>query len=240
LATSIRQIAEHSDARLAGELICELLPAQCQLVKGPLAYVLKIDELGEVHVRLDGAPASVKRVSPQTPLPPVGWGKPAFSLEGPAAAFAELAAGGTRRRRSGLRVHGSRRGVRRLLAARRTPLALYDLVEADIRVWPGLLLLALSAAVDPEWTRGQHFVIAFAVEGQPSAVLYVQVRDGEALAVARVRGEQPVSTVHLSERGFMCLFAGAPLPAGETVLVEGPARPLDLLLGWSDRAQGLT
>jgi len=46
--------------------------------------------------------------------------------------------------------------------------------------------------------------------------------------------------VRLGERAFMCMFAGAPLPAGERVLVEGETGPLELLIEWSDRAQGRT
>jgi hypothetical protein len=102
--------------------------------------------------------------------------------------------------------------------------------------------LALSEAIPPEWTVGHGFVLAFAIEGPPgssSATLYAQVRDGSALAVTRVRGERPLSIVRLSERAFQCMFAGAPLPLGEQVLVEGPTEPLQLLLGWSDRVQGL-
>jgi hypothetical protein len=141
-----------------------------------------------------------------------------------------------------VKAHGSRRKLRRLLSARREPLALSDLAEAGVQVWPGLLLLALSEAIPPEWTKGHSFVLAFAVQSPPappSATLYVQARDGQPLAVTRVRAQAPLSTVNLSERAFLCVLAGAPLPPGEQVLAQGPAQPLELLLEWSDRAQGL-
>jgi hypothetical protein len=242
LAPAIRKVAEKHDPKLAGELICELLPAQ--RVKRPLAYSLSIQGLGDVQVRLDGERVTVRRPSPGNggASDPTQTERGAFLLEGPAAAFAELAAGAVGRSLSGVKVRGSRRRLRRLLAARRQPLALSDLVETDVQVWPGLLLLALSEAIDPLWTKGHRFVLAFEIQNPPtppSATLYVQVRDGEPIAVSRVRGEPPASTVQLSERAFTCALAGAPLPPAEQVLVEGPSEPLALLLGWSDRAQGL-
>jgi hypothetical protein len=260
LAPAIRRVAEERDAKLAGELVCELLPAQ--RVKRALTYTLRIEGLGDVQVRLEGERAAVRRPSAGTIVAPGAGGsgqaaggqaagvqasgergshseRGAFLLEGPASAFAELAAGGTGRRLPGVKVHGSRRKLRRLLAARRAPLALSDLADAGIQVWPGLLLLALAQAIDSQWTKGHSFVLAFAIEGQPSATLYVQVRNGEPIEVTRVRGEQPLSTVRLSERAFVCVLSGAPLPSSEQVLVEGPLEPLTLLLGWSDRAQGL-
>jgi hypothetical protein len=242
LAPAIRRVAEERDPKLAGELICELLPAQ--RVKRALTYTLRIEGLGDVQVRVEGERATVRRPSAASAAPPGETPAPApergaFLLEGPAAAFAELAAGGAGRRLPGVKVRGSRRRLRRLLAASRTPLALSDLAERGVQVWPGLLLLALSEAIDPQWTKGHSFVLAFAVEGPPPATLYVQVRDGEPLAVTRVRGEQPRSTVNLSERAFVCMLSGAPLPPAEQVLVDGPPEPLALLLGWSDRAQGL-
>jgi hypothetical protein len=249
LAPAIRRVAEERDPKLAGELICELLPAQ--RVKRALTYTLRIEGLGEVQVRVEGGRTTVRRPSAGSATSsgePGGGGRRfdsergAFLLEGSAAAFAELAAGGAGRRLPGVKVHGSRRKLRRLLAARRAPLALSDLAESGIQVWPGLLLLALSEAIDPQWTKGHSFVLAFVIQSPPtppSATLYVQVRDGEPIAVTRVRSEQPLSVVSLSERAFLCVLSGAPLPAAERVLIEGPSEPLALLLGWSDRAQGL-
>ncbi len=240
LAPAIRRVAERHDAKLAAELVCELLAAQGSLLKRPLTYTLRIEGLEDVQVHIEDGRATVRRLSAAGSAG--GRDRGAFLLEGAAADFAELAAGGTGRRLSGVRVRGSRRRARRLLAARRLPLELSDLAEADIRVWPGLLLLALAEAIPPEWTVGHSFVLAFAIESpptSPSATIYVHVRDGASIAVTRVRGEQPLSTAQLSERTFLCMLAGAPLPPAEQVLVDGPEGPLRLLLGWSDRIQGL-
>ncbi len=242
LAPAIRRVAERHDAKLAAELICELLSAQGPLLKRALTYTLRIEGLEDMQVQIDAGRAVVRRLAGSEGAG--GKEQGAFLLEGPAADFAELAAGGVERRRlAGVKVRGSRRRARKLLAARRQPLELSDLAEADIRVWPGLLLLALSEAVPPEWTAGHSFLLAFAIESppaSPSATIYVQARDGAPLAVTRVRGEHPPAcTIHLSERTFLCMLAGAPLPPGEQVLVDGSREPLLMLLGWSDRVQGL-
>ncbi len=240
LAPAIRRVAERHDTKLAAELICELLAAQGSLLKRPLLYTLRIEGLEDVQVHIDGGRATVRRLGAAGDAGSRDRGS--FLLEGAAADFAEFAAGGAGRRLAGVRVRGSRRRARRLIAARRLPLELSDLAEADIRVWPGLLLLVLSEAIPAEWTVGHNFVMAFAIESPPaapSATIYVQVRDGASIAVTRVRAEPPLCTVRLSERAFLCMLAGAPLSLAEQVLVDGPEGPLRLLLGWSDRIQGL-
>ncbi len=249
LAPAIRRVAERRDARLAGELIAELLPAQRVVIGGPLSYRLRIAELdGPLLVRMGDGAATVQRPAAGGPAPGATPGRSAaqdvdFLLEGRAADFAELAAGGARRRLRGVRLRGARRPARSLRRARRQPLALWDLAAAGVDVWPGLLLLALAEGIDPRWTTGQRFTAAFSIEGPAltaSATVYVGVRDGEPLAVTRAPGEQPAVIARLSERAFTCMVAGTPLPAGERILVEGDRGALERLIGWIDRAQGLS
>jgi hypothetical protein len=237
LAAAIRGIAEHRDARLAAELVAELLPAQRLVVDRPLSYGLRIAELDTDWRATFGHGRSEigsLAVAPKDEL--------AFELQGRAADFAELAAGGAGRRLPGVAVRGSRRRVRALRRARRRPLALWDLASAGIDVWPGLLLLALAEAIDPGWSVGERFTIAFAIEesrpAPANATLYVQVCDGAPLAVTSAPRESPAATVRLGERAFMCMLAGAPLPIGERILVDGDPGPLELLIEWADRAQG--
>ncbi len=177
-----------------------------------------------------------------------------FLLEGPAAAFAEVAAGGSRlsawRPPAGLRVRGGRRRAKRLLAGRKEPLALSGLESAGVTVWPGLLLLALAEAIDPASTTGHSFTVVFAIEGQQSAELQVQALHGRPLAVTRGQAQQAAAeeqraagvpgqtTVHLSERGFARLITAQDL-AGESVRIEGDQAPLQTLLSWTDRVQGI-
>ena len=237
LAPAIRRVAERRDPKLAAELITELLAAQQLVLKRPLSYELRVAEReGRWHVQVGPGRAHVGI------RPAPGEVGVDFTLEGRAAAYAELAAGGAGRRLPGLRVDGSRRGLRALRRARRRPLALWDLAEAGIDVWPGLLLLALAEAIDPRWSAGRSFTVAFAIASPTAPAgdtgVYVQVRDGAALAVTSAPREPPATTVRASERALTCMLAGAPLPAGETILVEGDTDLLELLIEWVDRAQG--
>jgi hypothetical protein len=243
LAPAIRQMAEHGSGRLAGELIIELLPAQAPLVKGTLRYLLRIEELGGFEVELTEGSASVRSVGKADGDGPSF--DTDFTLEGPAAAFAEFAGGGVQRRPRGLRVPGRRRRARRLFSERRKPVSLADLADSGVQVWPGLLLAALAEAVDPAWTITDTFTVAFSIEGHQSALLDVGVRAGLPLRVTRVQGERapdqpaPVVTVRLGERGFMQMISGKPLPEGERVLLQGDAAALERLLAWTDRVQGI-
>jgi hypothetical protein len=237
LAAAIRGIAEHRDARLAAELITELLSAQRLVIERPLSYGLRLAELDTdwcatfAHGRSE---IGVLAITPEHDLD--------FELRGRAADFAELAAGGTGRRLPGIELHGSHRRLRALRRARRRPLALWDLASAGIDVWPGLLLLALAEAIDPTWSAGEHFAIAFEIEqSRPAsahATLHVLVHDGARLAVTSTPSEPPLTTVRLGERAFMCMLAGAPLPVGKHILLDGDPGPLERLIEWADRAQG--
>lgn len=233
LAPALRRVAERHDPKLAGELISELLPAQGLVVEGPLTYRAKIEELGAFDLTIERGRTTVEHTEPDVSS------KVDFTLEGPATAFSELAGGGAGRKLVGLRVRGSRRKARRVLVARRPPVALSDLARAGISLWPGLVLLALAEAIDPAWTLGHRFVVGFAIESHPDAVLYVRVCDGEPIVVTPVCGEQPQSTAHMSEAAFLCVISGVPVPNGQGVLLEGESQALELLLDWADRAQGL-
>ncbi len=145
LAPAIRRLAAQRDAKLAAELVIELIPAQRQVVDGSLNYEIKINELGTFYVALDPVQTTISR-EPR--------GSVDFSLEGSVAAFSEIAAGGVSRRRPGLRIRKGRRRARGLLKARRQPVALADLATGQIDVWPGLLLLVMAEAIDPSWTTG--------------------------------------------------------------------------------------
>jgi hypothetical protein len=237
LAAAIRAIAERRDARLAAELITELLPAQRLVVDRPLSYGLGIAELDTRWRATFGHGRSDIGVLPAAEKSDLD-----FELRGRAVDFAELAAGGAGRRLRGIEVRGNRRRLRTLRRARRRPLELWDLASAGIDVWPGLLLLALAEAIDPRWSVGQRFTIAFEIEQSPegpvSATLHVQARDGAPLGVSSAPRESPAATVRLGERAFMCMLAGTPLPVGARILVDGDPGPLELLIEWSDRAQG--
>jgi hypothetical protein len=231
LAPAIRRLAAQRDAKLAAELVIELIPAQREIVDGPLNYEIKIGELGTFYVTLEPGQATISR-EPR--------GSVDFSLEGPVAAFSELAAGGAGRRYPGLRLRKGKRRARRFLKARRQPIALADLAAAGVDVWPGLLLLAMAEAIDASWTTGRRFELAFDIQDAPGIVIYVRVCDGESILVSRTAVGQPVATISLSGHALICLLAGAQPPAEHRTLVTGDVTSVDMFLQWTARAQGLS
>ncbi|HTD57265.1 MAG TPA: hypothetical protein VK672_00070 [Solirubrobacteraceae bacterium] len=231
LAPAIRRLATQRDAKLAAELVIELIPAQRDLVEQPLNYEIKIGELGTFYVTLDPGQATISR-EPR--------GSVDFSLEGPVAAFSELAAGGASRRHPGLRIRKGRRRARRFLKSRRQPVALADLAVAGVDVWPGLLLLAMAEAIDPSWTSGRRFELAFEIEETAGIVIYVRVADGESIQVSRTAAGAPAATISLSGHALICLLAGTQPPIEHRTLVSGDITSVDMFLQWTARAQGLT
>lgn len=231
LAPAIRRLAAQRDAKLAAELVIELLPAQAEIVEKPVSYEIEIHELGAFFVTLDPGHATISREAA---------GPVDFALEGSVAAFSELAAGGAARRQKGLRIRKGRRGARRFMKLRRRPIALADLAVANVDVWPGLLLLAMSEAIDPSWTTGRRFELAFEIQGQPGLIIYVRVCDGEPVHVSRTPSGHPVARIELSGYALICLLAGAPAAPEHTPLVTGDATSVDMFLQWTARAQGLS
>jgi hypothetical protein len=231
LAPAIRRLAAQRDAKLAAELVIELIPAQRQIVEGAVNYEIKIGELGTFFVTLEPGQATISR-EPR--------GSVDFSLEGPVAAFGELAAGGASRRHPGLRIRKGKRLARRFLKMRRQPIALADLAGAGVDVWPGLLLLAMAEAIDPAWTTGRRFELAFEIDDTSGIVIYVRVCDGEPILVSRTAVGQPVATISLSGHALVCLLAGTQPPLEHRTLVSGDVTSVDMFLQWTARAQGLT
>jgi hypothetical protein len=231
LAPAIRRLAAKRDAKLAAELVIELIPAQQQIVDSAMHYQMKVDELGTFHVALESGHAVISREASSAPLD--------FTLEGSAAAFGELAAGGASRKPAGLRIRKGRRRAKRLIKARRSPIALADLAAEGIDVWPGLLLLVMAEAIDPSWTTGRRFELAFEVEDAPGIVIYVRICDGEAIVVSRAASKQPVATVSASSHALTCLLAGMPVPPDHHASVTGDSTSVEMFLQWAARAQGL-
>ena len=126
------------------------------------------------------------------------------------------------------------------MKARRRPVGLAELGLAGAPVHPGLLLSGLAAAVEPVWTRGHRFSVAYAIGGD--GTFTVVAADGGPL---RVLPETPVSageiaaTVVVGAPAFMPVLAGQAPPAGETATVVGDRRVVDLLHTWFDLARGV-
>jgi len=200
-----------------------------------MTYSVEIEELGEYLVKLDGEHSSAKEVTSPSLEKAVD-----FQLRGNLLSVGELAAGSTAGKKiSGLKVRGSRRRARKLLRASVPPVVLGDIARAGKAIWPGLLLAAVAGAIDPEWTKGQRFVVAFRTTGESGMTVCLRVNDGQPIETLRPYNGEINATVSLSDLALTCLLARAPLPNGETPLVEGDSSALERLVRWSDRAQGL-
>jgi ribonucleoside-diphosphate reductase beta chain len=97
--------------------------------------------------------------------------------------------------------------------------------------------------IDPEWTRGHNFTVAFEISGEGGGTWYVQVRDGERVVVS---GEppngRPDGITRVSFDTFKALLAGDITPtqamSQQLTDMEDAIYPGTLLGRWIDRAQG--
>jgi predicted nucleic acid-binding Zn-ribbon protein len=234
LAPSIAAFAAQ-DPQAAGRLVVALLPVQHTVLRHPVVYALTIEEVGAFLVRARPGEVVVEPGSV-----PGGTSDIAFHLTGPAAALAQMAGGGARRRLRGTRVSGSRRQLRRLLRRLRTPIGLADARRAGVLLDPGQVLGVLGAGVDPAWTAGHDFSVVWDVRGPQGGTWTVSVAGGLPVTVTEGAPDaEPAATVHVSHGALMSLLAGEPLPPGDPATVDGDADAVALLGDWAHRVQGL-
>jgi hypothetical protein len=234
ITSALRRIADRGEAKLALEIVAELFPLRHLVVNDPMTYSVDIEELGEYLVKLDGEQSSAKKVTSPSLEKAVD-----FQLKGNLLAVGELAAGSSSGKKiSGLKVRGSRRRARKLLRASVAPVVLGDIARAGQAIWPGLLLASIAAAIDPEWTKGHRFVVAFRATGESGMTVCLRVDDGQPIEILRPYHGEVTAAISLSDLALTCLLARAPLPDGETPLLEGDSSALERLVRWSDRVQG--
>ncbi len=237
---AMRRMAE-GDPELAARLIVHSLPVAAATLPAGLRWRLQIEGLGEwmVSVPGQGAPAVVE--------PSNGHGGEQFTLETDAGGLARLASGG-----SPLAMMLSRR--LRLRGKRRKALALRHLdpdagprrmAALGIPVDPDLLYRSLPYAIDPEWTRGHRFSVAFEVLGEGGGTWVVTVDDGEVrVQPGSGNGAGPADAiVRLSLGTWMQLLRGEVTPSAAMQIgltrAEGALHPVTLIGRWADRAEGV-
>lgn len=106
---------------------------------------------------------------------------------------------------------------------------------------------SLEYLIDPEWTRGHRFTVAYEVTAsdgsQPSGTWYVEVRDGEPVRVTR---EPPGAALDATARVTLDTYRRlltrelTPSQAMQRQLtaIDGDIYPVTLLGRWIDRSQG--
>ena len=159
-----------------------------------------------------------------------------FQVSGDYAAIAQLLAAGPIRRRfsrSVARVQGNRKGIPALEALVALRLDLVALYREGVRMHPRTALTVAAELIEPEWTIGVRFCIAY--ESRWAETVYLVVDDGAPARVADEAPEGLVSTAISGQAGvFELLLTGArPLHATLT----GDEWPLTLVGKWIKRAQ---
>ncbi len=232
LAEAVVRLAA-ADPLAAARLVAGLLPVHGAVVSEELRYAVTVERLGTFGVTLARGAATVEPIER-----PAARTASAFHVEGSAAALAPLVAGGAGRRLPGVRVEGSRRRLRRVLRHLREPLQLADAAGSSVGLDPGLALAALAAAVDPAWTVGHDFTVAWLVDA-PAQVWSVRVGVGPPRVVDGVPDGGATATIRLPRSALVGVLAGLALPEGAEATVSGAVHAVALLRGWFDRAQGL-
>ncbi len=228
-----------SDPVTAGRLVLALLPAHGLVHRKRLDYDLALTGIGclQVSVPGGGRPAQVTLSdSGRSPY------EIDFTVEGDPISLARLLARGRRhvlrlpfRRRRRARISGDRDRAGALFEFVRTPLRLGQLAAAGAVLDPWLMLSLVAWMIDPDWTRGEHFTIAFAEPGGDSAPMLLHIGDGAPLSVLdSVPVGGATTQLILSAGALAGALEGRP---GTVEAIRGETRPLAVLQGWIERAQ---
>jgi ribonucleoside-diphosphate reductase beta chain len=228
-----------SDPELAARLIIQSLPAAAADLPEGLSYRLELENLGAWTVSSLGGRAKVAEV-----LAGADLNGEAFAISTDAETLARVASGQNP-------VAPLARGRLKLRGRRRKALALRrladdagprDLARLGIQVDADLVFRSLPYAIEPEWTRGHRFTIAYQLVGEGGGTWRVEVDDG-TIRVERGLGEAPDSIVRIRYSDWLKLLSGEMTPPDAMRLgkteVEGKIPPVTLLGRWIDRAEGI-
>jgi ribonucleoside-diphosphate reductase beta chain len=224
------------DPQLAARLFLQMLPAVAQRLKGPLAYDIEIEGLGTWHVAVDGNGGGARVTQGSN-------GETDFKISSDAAGIAALAA-----RQSPLRLMAS--GKLQITGKRRRALKLRALaggpeptiaaaLAAGAELDADAIYRALPYLIDPEWTRGHTFAVAYVIEDV--GTWCVRARDGDQLTVDG-EAEGADATIGMSLDTYRGLASGEMTPnvamQKHLIEVEGDLYAMTLLGRWIDRSQG--
>jgi ribonucleoside-diphosphate reductase beta chain len=234
---ALERVADH-DPELAARLLLMTLPAAAAAIPATLAYELDVDGVGAYRVSVADGRARVDPASDGQPTD--------FSISTDARSLVDLALGrqgplGLALRRR-LRIKGSRRRALLLRRMSNGQPGAAEVLRAGGKLDPDLIYRALPYMVDPAWTRGHRFTVAYQLTGEGGGRWYVEARDGERLRVGRDEPERVDAVARLSYETYQRLAAGELTPSqamrDRLTDVEGEIYPVTLLGRWIDRAQG--
>jgi ribonucleoside-diphosphate reductase beta chain len=237
-AQALRRMAD-SEPELAARLIVHALPAAAATLPPGLSYRLELEGLGAWSVNPLGDRAEVREIPGDGDL-----NGEAFAISTDAATLARLAAG-----RSPLGALA--RGRIKLRGRRRKALALRrlsadagprDLARLGLPVDPDLVFRSLAYAIEPEWTKGHSFTVAYELVGEGGGAWRVEVDDGR-VRVERGVGEDPDALVRIRYADWLRMLSGELTPSDAMRLgyteVEGKIFPVTRMGRWIDRAEGV-
>jgi ribonucleoside-diphosphate reductase beta chain len=235
---ALRRMAE-SDPELAARLVLQSLPAAAAALPAGLTYRLELDGLGAWSVRALGDHADVSEVPAGADLD-----GDAFAISTDPATLARLASGRSpigALARGELKLRGRRR---KALALRRlaSDAGPRELARLGLPVDPDLVFRSLEYAIEPEWTQGHRFTVAYQLVGEGGGTWRVEIDDGR-VRVAPGMGDDPDSIVRIRYPDWIRLLAGEITPSDSTRLglteIEGRLFPVTLMGRWIDRAEGV-
>jgi ribonucleoside-diphosphate reductase beta chain len=224
------------DPQLAARLFVQMLPAVAQRLEGPLAYELDIEGVGRWRVVAggNGDGARVERAGE-------GGGEVDFTIESGPEGVAALAARQSPLRliASGkLRITGKRRRALKLRALADGPEpTIADALAAGAELDADAIYRSLPYMIDPDWTRGHRFTVAYVIDGVGE--WHVHVDDGVTVST---NGASPTTTIRLDLETYRALLSGSMTPSvamqRHLVEIEGEIYPSVVLGRWIDRSQG--
>src|SRR5437764_9133605 len=185
--TALREMARE-DPELAARLVLQTLPAAAARVRGPLRYELTVGDMGTWLIVVDDEGARVESRSD---------GEVDFVLSTNAEGLARLAAGDSPLRLmlgGTVRIRGKRRRAMRLRAmSSANGLSMAEALAGGAQLDPDAVYRSLAYMIDPEWTRGHSFVIAYELSGEGGGKWYVHVDDGARVRVSTEPPEREVA-----------------------------------------------
>jgi ribonucleoside-diphosphate reductase beta chain len=237
------RLMAREDPELAARLVVQTLPAVVSKIEPPLAYDLTVEEFGTWRVIVDGVgDPKIFRLDENVRFEGNGSGPELdFSMMTDAEGLALLASGASPMRLllgGKIRIRGKRRRAMKLRAMAEGPEpSVADAVRAGADLDVEAMFRALRYMIDPEWTRGHRFAVAYDIEGAGRWV--VKVNDGERVEVGD--GEAG-TTLRVAADTLRELVTGETSPAiamqQQRTRVEGELYPATLLGRWMDRSQG--
>ena len=229
----------NSDPELAARLIIQSLPAAAAGLPEGMSYRLELDGLGAWTVSSLGGRAKVAEV-----LAGADLNGETFAISTDAETLARVASGGNP-------VGPLVNGRLKLRGRRRKALALRKLdSDAGPRELAGLghpvdadlVFRSLAYAIEPEWTQGHRFTVAYQLVGEGGGTWRVEIDNG-VVRVERGLGEDADAIVRIRYSDWLTLLSGELTPADAMRLgkteVDGQIPPVTRLGRWIDRAAGV-